>query len=770
MSSKRGEGHLQAKEEFGLRKFLMGLTGVCIWGFALGASAPDAWGQEFVLASQGTAKARIVLPAKPHPLEQLAGQELRDYIEKISGAELPIVSEEDGAPPAPAIYVGETKAGAERAGELGALGQDGFVLDVTPERAFLLGLTPRAVLNAAYEILDRLGVRWYFPGPFGESVPSVPDLSLPRGKLRKLPRFSVRQLVPDPSLGAAREFPTAHARGREELTEWARRNRYAFNQSSPVFIFAQLVPPEHYFNEHPEYFALVQGKRVAAGQLCTTNEDVLELMAQRINEYFAANPDTDIFVLSPNPGTAWCEDPACQALDGQGTGVGATTPRTDRLITLANELARRTVAGSPTRRIAILLPGNCVVAPPRVAPVREVFPMLDHVPFCHAHRMDDPACRLNGVFDQGLAEWVAQYGTRLMVCDLYDPWSAPFPHYVAALSDITHLANQGIFMVYFRMGSASHGGFMAPYLVGRLMWDASLDPGEEIERYYSDLYGPTGQVIRAMDEQIASTLRVDIGHVMGIGQDYKDYFLPGELEDALAAVRDSAAQAQQEGSCLVAGRLQRVADQVEYTEKFMVLVQADIAAAHDQTGGGRDQVRAAGIDLHNYAKSLAADNPLWYASYELDVKRLWVPYAEGAPPTTPVTPLGTEDFSDPVIAFARMVEHYNVGIGRDENGHFLLGLGGTALWRVTSEAGFSKAEVTLKTYDTDAKVGYLEFGWSADEGSTWNTTRVDANGPKTTAVSLESASEAKSVLLRVQFPPGAEARARLYGLTFSPGG
>ena len=55
--------------------------------------------------------------------------------------------------------------------------------------------------------------------------------------------------------------------------------------------FRELIPPAKYFRAHPEWFALVKGKRQGIAdlsghdsQLCTSNPEVIEKLAQGLIE------------------------------------------------------------------------------------------------------------------------------------------------------------------------------------------------------------------------------------------------------------------------------------------------------------------------------------------------------------------------------------------------------------------------------------------------------------------------------------------------------
>ena len=60
----------------------------------------------------------------------------------------------------------------------------------------------------------------------------------------------------------------------------------------------RLVPPSKYFAAHPEYFALVKGKRVNNRQLCLTNPDTLKICIARIKQLIKKKPSATIFSIS----------------------------------------------------------------------------------------------------------------------------------------------------------------------------------------------------------------------------------------------------------------------------------------------------------------------------------------------------------------------------------------------------------------------------------------------------------------------------------------
>lgn len=181
---------------------------------------------EVTLVENGKAACAIVIPVSPAPPVEFAAHEIQYYLEKITGAEVPIVRSHpaEGA----AIVLGD-RPETRRAGiNVDHLARDGCQIvvrdqtvyiagkDDNTERAanlFILRDTPngtptgyhdwdfnRGTLYGAYRFLEELGVRWFMPTEAGESVPETTTLSLPAN--RPPPAASRVKWTRQPTAGA----------------------------------------------------------------------------------------------------------------------------------------------------------------------------------------------------------------------------------------------------------------------------------------------------------------------------------------------------------------------------------------------------------------------------------------------------------------------------------------------------------------------------------------------------------------------------------------
>ena len=159
------------------------------------AAAADA----VLLTDNGMARAEIVVdPAimaddlrigAKAPFEERQAEKLRQrlresvrdlslYLEKISGAKIPIVEKPSGKGVVP-VLVGSRGTAVFGGTPFGDRAGQGWRIVVDPGRGVgLLGQSPLGTSYAVYELLHRLGCRWYMPSELGEHIPPQQTIRL----------------------------------------------------------------------------------------------------------------------------------------------------------------------------------------------------------------------------------------------------------------------------------------------------------------------------------------------------------------------------------------------------------------------------------------------------------------------------------------------------------------------------------------------------------------------------------------------------------------
>ena len=244
-----------------------------------------------MIALDGQAFARIVVPDDATTAEQFAAEELQSYLLQISGAELPI-EPESAIGKGARLLVGATSFGEQAMQSLSDEDPETFVVRRLGDDLLLAGLTERATLYAVYDYLeDDLHCRWLGPGPDWEEVPTMSKVGVRTAERTESPamkyRFLRMTVVAEP--GSWDDYAMSWAVKRKinvilgwpptEVPEQISLRGGLRAWMTPHLAIGNLLPPSEHFADHPEWYALVDGRRRNYGdfrtQLCTTDPEVV---------------------------------------------------------------------------------------------------------------------------------------------------------------------------------------------------------------------------------------------------------------------------------------------------------------------------------------------------------------------------------------------------------------------------------------------------------------------------------------------------------------
>lgn len=325
------------------------------------AGAP---GPEITLAEHSQTDYVIVLPEQPTTQEQKAAEALSRWLHEMTGAEFSTVSDAD--PPAEhEISVGRTNRWqqANLTGKSEDLGEEGYGIAVQGERLYLWGGRLRGPLYAVFALLEEeLGCRWWAPGH--ASIPWRPTL-----KFRPVPRTygpPLRLREPyyreafDPEWSLRNRTNAARAAVPEE---WGGHLDYAGRWCHTA---GEYVDFQRDFEEHPEWFSLIEGKR-APRHLCLTNEEVIQRAADYVLEQTRQHPYSEMLDLSPLDRGGYCTCANCQAIIEANGGAPAAA-----LIYFVNRVAERVEQERPDILLSTLAYRDTVDAPTHIRPRHNV--------------------------------------------------------------------------------------------------------------------------------------------------------------------------------------------------------------------------------------------------------------------------------------------------------------------------------------------------------------------------------------------------------------
>jgi hypothetical protein len=439
------------------------------------------------LVKDGASVYTIVIPDDPLPADKAAAQVLQQYLRRITGATLPISSER--AAHGPAIYLGRTSA-AEDVVAFKKIRDDGYCIATRGDALFIAGAHGRSTVYGVYDFLDRyLGCKKFDGGP--AYVPSSPTVGVDGGIHDvQEPAFLYRQSYYPPSSDP-------------EYLEWHRLHQFEDLWGVWGHSYFKFVPPAAYFGAHPEYFALVDGRRRPT-QLCLSNDTVFRLTVDYLRAKMARNPDALYWSISANDAGGFCTCDRCRRADALDGGPQGS------LIRFVNRVA----AQFPDKIMTTLAYGYASHAPLHTVPSSNVYIMLSSI---DAPRQTPLASTAS--FCAYVDAW-ARLTPHLMLWDYttqFTNYVAPFPDYANLQPNLQYALARSIRGV-FEQGSGETYGDMAEYnsyIQAALLWNPDADvhrltagfcdgyygaaAGPFIARYLSELSGGLTRSGRSLD-------------------------------------------------------------------------------------------------------------------------------------------------------------------------------------------------------------------------------------------------------------------------------
>ncbi len=455
---------------------------------ALTASGVQA---AFTLAA-GERAAPIYVTRDVAPVVDQAVADLVRYVEVCTGARPALrrvagpigLSDLDG----PAVLIG---AAAGLVVTRQQAGFDGYRMVVTDRHVRLAGPTDDGTANAVYDLLlTGLGVRFLVPGDDGVLAPSQREVRIPETDRTERPAFDFR--FPWYNESVLRGHTPA---GRQELRRFIRRNRGMGLQMETRHYFADLVPAALHFDEHPEYFAEVQGRRLAHGQLCTSQPHVIHLAAEHWIDRFDRQPELEIGSLSANDRGLFCTCDACQLANPD---LGA------RLVTFMNEVTRRVSRRHPDRRLSFYAYGP-LTAPTGIRLHPNLIAGVTRYNICQAHAVENAACPSNREFLEQLNGWERD-ATRILVREFACWWFLPdLAIDVLAGNLRTYKQHRalGVSREYLHRG---FGSDLMRYIDLQLMWDPSANPDRLLDDFLAGRFGPADTGVRRVVDTFRNLL------------------------------------------------------------------------------------------------------------------------------------------------------------------------------------------------------------------------------------------------------------------------
>ena len=330
----------------------------------------------------------IVVAATSIPSERYAAEEFQRWFDKATGLGLPIVT--SAGVDLHKIHIGPASLpDGDPNADVTEVGEEGFRIVVERERLIMAGGEPRGTLYGVYQFFeDFLGVR--FLTHDHTYTPKMAAHKIPCGTYTYVPPFSFRWSFYRENA----EYPEFAARLRVNTVTEGEHLGGKTPQNLINHSFHWLVPFDKYGKDHPEYYALVDGKRdtnTGGGgpQLCVTNPEVIEIASESAIRYLNKNPGQRNVSVSQADTDAYCRCDVCEAVNQrEGSPMGSQ-------LAFVNAVAERTEKVHTDVKVGTLAYWYTRKPPANIRPRHNVQIQLCSNQCCNLHPIDDPNCAQN---------------------------------------------------------------------------------------------------------------------------------------------------------------------------------------------------------------------------------------------------------------------------------------------------------------------------------------------------------------------------------------
>ena len=485
-------------------------------------------GQPAPLAQGGVTDFRIVVPARTDVSTRAVAEDFAGILREITGAEFAIVND-DTEPSATEIVIGADNVRLAELGLTGVtkdFGEGEYEIRTVGSRLVIAGGPNRGTINGMYGFLqDYLGCRWFTPGCM--KVPKQSTLKLGDIRDRQEPAFVWRSTNPCMHWDAA----------------WTARNRLneCKTYGGTVSMMALMADPRvetignyssgHQFSyiptklhdEHPEYYAETNGKRVCHDNsnqraYCLTNEGFVEYMADMLKRSLRGSKGPRFVGLGHADNANFCRCSDCgESYDR--VGLAGTYMEFD------NKVAAL-VAGEYPQAVINTLSYGITFAPTSVSMHPSIRVIWCPISCCHAHAFDECDANRDRDLQGQLARWQAKT-SQLGIWYYHHQSDALLPHMKmdATAANVRQFRAMRIESIFVEdncgattrdnpapdgdkqlaaYGNAERNGYftvpfglqhLRSYLVCRMLWNVDFDWKEGIRDFCSTYYGPAGDEV-----------------------------------------------------------------------------------------------------------------------------------------------------------------------------------------------------------------------------------------------------------------------------------
>ncbi len=434
-----------------------------------------------VFSKQGKTEYHIIVPNNATDNEMYAAQTLQEYIYKISGAKIPIVtkcrkSHRDE------IHIGNTVLDSKREEQPNTIS-----VRKNGNSLYFNCKDDKYTMYSVIDFMERyLGVR-----QFAQDCDYYPIDS----------NLSVQNFKPYTftTPNSYRSVNSQFMRRNKDLKRWLRLQTTddMFANGYFVHTILRLCEPSMYFDSHPEYFALLNGE-YNRQQVCFSNEDVYNIVRENLSQSMLIQPDRLVWSVSQEDNDIYCRCDRCNAIIEKYDSPAAP------IILFVNRLAK----DFPDKIISTLAYRFSRKCPKNIDIEDNVQIMLCSIEVDRNKTIEQQGDN-EGSFVYDFEEW-GKITKNIFLWDYecdFDYYLSPFPNLHTLQPNIQFFVRNNAFQ-HFQQANCDIGHEFAElknYLIAKLLWNPNVNADSIINEFCMNYYGAAGSYIKQYIDDIEST-------------------------------------------------------------------------------------------------------------------------------------------------------------------------------------------------------------------------------------------------------------------------
>ena len=392
-------------------------------------------------------------------------------------------------------------------------GESGFLYRIFDKDIEIEAGNGQAMVYAVYDWLERVAGCRYYSRTY-EYIPFDANLTVCFEEYQFSPILQYREIH-------YRDFFDPEFAEKHKMVPQCKRDE---NWGFWCHSFGTLCSPEEYFDEHPEYFSLYEGKRVGKNaQLCLSNPDVFDIVLKNLKKHMDENPKAKYWSVSQNDNAAYCQCEKCREMNERdGSPMGS-------VLNFGNRIAEH----FPDKVISTLAYWYTRKAPATTRPAENVHIMLCNI---EANRgLPIETDEKSSGSRQELLDWkeICQNVFLWDYCVQFRNLVSPFPNLRVLGPNIRFFVENNVRSLFSQSNREIGGEFheLRGYLLAKLMWDPYINEREVMIDFLNGYYKQAGPVILQYIDLIHDEMEKAGGelNIFGGPLDAKDTYMREDL-------------------------------------------------------------------------------------------------------------------------------------------------------------------------------------------------------------------------------------------------